>query len=99
MAEQAIQVRFAAVDTQLLTATVFVQRVQHARFQRLAYAPKNMVGNFVYTLPEHRVIAIAPLLTEVAIEYFGPLPGEERRHVHAVGDVGQGIFFRLNLRP
>ena len=87
MLEQSIEMGIATVDAQLLTAYALVYRLQHARLQGLTYAPKNMIGNLVNALPKAGIIAVAPLLAEVAIKNFGPFPSQKCRHMHAIGDV------------
>ena len=98
-AKQTIKMGITAVDAQLLTTNALVHGFQHARLERLAYAPKNVIGNFIDALPESGVIAVTPFLAKIAIKHLGPFPGQERRHVNAVGDVGKWIFLCIYGGP
>ena len=100
MLEQPVEVRLGAVVAQVLHARYVVDQVQHARLQRLAHAPEQVVRDVVDALPELCIaLARKPVGAEVALEDLHPLLGQERRYVHPVGDVVDRILFRRDLRP
>ena len=73
---------------------------EHFRLQRLAQTPETVVGNVVNVLPEFIVEQlVAPAAAEAHVEEVRPFARQERRHVHAVGDMAHRIFFRRYLRP
>jgi hypothetical protein len=93
-------VRFRTVVARVLLRDAMAHQMQHLRLERLVHAPELVVGNGVDAFPAAAIgDALGPTRTEEAVEEFVPLAREECRHVHAIGDVGDGVVVRLDLRP
>ena len=98
--QQPLEMRLAAVVAVVLRRDSVPHEEQHLRLQGLAHAPEHVIGNAADRFPELLVAqAVRPFKAEVAVENLLPLLGEKARHVHTIGDVVDGIFLCLDLRP
>src|SRR3569832_1913881 len=99
-ARDAFDLRGAQAAAAMLTQHALVHLFQQFRFQRLTQTPKSVFGYLVDAFPIGFVgELVAPLAAEAHVEQAHPLAREKGRYVHAVGDIGYGIFLERYLRP
>ncbi len=78
----------------------FAHAKEQLRFQLLANAPETGIRDAGDAIPVGRIgLPFLPADTEIAFEGFKPFRGEEGLQMHAIGDVVDRVFVRLDLRP
>src|SRR3954464_3481999 len=100
IAQQPVQMSLRATITEMLMGYSMAHYVQHLRLERLPYAPEQMVRDSSQAFAEVLVAhAARPVQTKEFVKLVGPFRCEESRHMYAVSDVRQRVFFRFEFGP
>ena len=100
VAQDALEVRLAAVVARVLHRHAMAHHVEQARLDVLAHAPEDVVRDGADLFPDAGMAeAVHPAHAEEAVEHLAPFGREEGGDVHAVGDVAERVLVRRDLRP